>query len=163
MRLHAAVGFVTPDDEHSGRGDAIRQARRDGLVQARVIRVAYRRSQPGGDSMRTRSLVVGYFPAIFLTKSLTAPGCPTARPIVLGSNATVPYGMLGRAQNLFRQVLDTLRDDIAAGTPMIVPEPSCCASFRDELGQMFPHDADARRLAQQTFTFEEFLDKHASG
>ena len=45
VRLHAAVGFVTPDDEHSGRGDAIRQARRDGLAHARETRVAYRRSQ----------------------------------------------------------------------------------------------------------------------
>ena len=45
VRLHAAVGYVTPDDEHEGRGDAIRQARRDGLAQARETRVAYRRSQ----------------------------------------------------------------------------------------------------------------------
>lgn len=45
VRLHAAVGFVTPDDEHCGRGDAIRQARRDGLAQARETRLAYRRSQ----------------------------------------------------------------------------------------------------------------------
>ena len=26
VRLHAAIGYVTPDDEHQGRGDAIRQA-----------------------------------------------------------------------------------------------------------------------------------------
>ena len=32
VRLHAGVGYVTPDDEHHGRGDAIRQARRDGLT-----------------------------------------------------------------------------------------------------------------------------------
>jgi putative transposase len=31
VRLHAGIGYVTPDDEHQGRGDAIRQARRDGL------------------------------------------------------------------------------------------------------------------------------------
>jgi putative transposase len=41
--LHAAIGYVTPDDEHDGRGDAIRQARRDGLVAARLARIAARR------------------------------------------------------------------------------------------------------------------------
>jgi putative transposase len=40
VRLHAAIGYVTPDDEHEGRGDAIRQQRRDGLAQARENRIA---------------------------------------------------------------------------------------------------------------------------
>jgi len=44
VRLHAAIGYVTPDDQHKGRGEAIRQARRDGLAQARLDRIAYRRS-----------------------------------------------------------------------------------------------------------------------
>jgi putative transposase len=44
VRLHASIGYVTPDDEHEGRGDAIRQQRRDGLTQARENRIAYRRS-----------------------------------------------------------------------------------------------------------------------
>jgi putative transposase len=45
VRLHAAIGYVTPDDEHEGRGDALRQARRDGLERARQARIAYRRHQ----------------------------------------------------------------------------------------------------------------------
>ena len=44
VRLHASIGYVTPDDEHEGRGDAIRQHRRDGLAQARQNRIAYRRT-----------------------------------------------------------------------------------------------------------------------
>jgi len=44
VRLHAGIGYVTPDDEHHGRGDALRQARRDGLAAARQARIAYRRS-----------------------------------------------------------------------------------------------------------------------
>jgi transposase InsO family protein len=44
VRLHAAIGYVTPDDEHEGRGEAIRQARRDGLAAAREARIAYRRN-----------------------------------------------------------------------------------------------------------------------
>jgi hypothetical protein len=43
--LHAAIGYVTPDDEHTGRGEAIRRARRDGLAAARAARIAYRRNQ----------------------------------------------------------------------------------------------------------------------
>jgi transposase InsO family protein len=45
VRLHAGIGYVTPDDEHEGRGEAIRQARRDGLVHAREARITYRRNQ----------------------------------------------------------------------------------------------------------------------
>jgi len=45
VRLHAGIGYVTPDDEHEGRGPAIRQARRTGLFRARRLRIAYHRSQ----------------------------------------------------------------------------------------------------------------------
>jgi len=44
MRLHAGIGYVTPDDEHHGRGDTIRQARLDGLAAARQARIDYRRT-----------------------------------------------------------------------------------------------------------------------
>jgi len=43
-RLHSSIGYVTPEDEHTGRGKAIRQARRDGLERARDQRLAYHRS-----------------------------------------------------------------------------------------------------------------------
>ena len=44
-RLHAGIGYVTPDDEHEGRGPAIRQARRVGLHRARRLRIAHNRAQ----------------------------------------------------------------------------------------------------------------------
>lgn len=47
VRLHAGIGYVTPDDEHHGRGDALRQARLDGLATARLARLAYRQNQQG--------------------------------------------------------------------------------------------------------------------
>ena len=43
VRLHEAIGYVTPNDEHEGRGEKIRQARRDGLTAADQARRAYHR------------------------------------------------------------------------------------------------------------------------
>lgn len=43
VRLHAGVGYVTPNDEHEGRGPAIRKARQAGLEQARLTRLARHR------------------------------------------------------------------------------------------------------------------------
>ena len=43
VRLHAGVGYVTPNDEHEGRGKAIRKARQAGLEQARLRRLARHR------------------------------------------------------------------------------------------------------------------------
>jgi putative transposase len=47
VRLHASLGYVTPDDEHEGRGDAIRKARRDGLDRARQERLDHHRRSRG--------------------------------------------------------------------------------------------------------------------
>ena len=44
IRLHAGIGYVTPDQEHRGQGDAVRAARRDGLARARQRRITYNRN-----------------------------------------------------------------------------------------------------------------------
>ena len=46
VRLHESIGYVTPNDEHQGRGEAIRQARRDGLTAADHARRAHHRANP---------------------------------------------------------------------------------------------------------------------
>ena len=46
VRLHAGIGYVTPDDEHEGRGRTIRKARQAGLEAARLRRLAYHRQHP---------------------------------------------------------------------------------------------------------------------
>ncbi len=45
VRLHAGIGYVTPDDEHEGRGPAIRKAREAGLESARLRRITYHRNR----------------------------------------------------------------------------------------------------------------------
>jgi putative transposase len=53
VRLHQGIGYVTPDDEHQGRGEAIRKARQAGLEQARLHRLAthrqHRQTRPTQD------------------------------------------------------------------------------------------------------------------
>ena len=44
-RLHEAIGYVTPDDEHQGKGETIRAARTQGLRDADQQRRAQHRSQ----------------------------------------------------------------------------------------------------------------------
>ncbi len=44
VRLHASIGYVTPDDEHHGRGPGIRRARAAGLRRARAERIERNRA-----------------------------------------------------------------------------------------------------------------------
>jgi FAD/FMN-containing dehydrogenase/Fe-S oxidoreductase len=71
------------------------------------------------------------------------------------------FGMLDLAKAKLRQILDTLRPHIQAGTPIVAMEPSCAAVFKDELSNLFPEDEGAHRLREQTFFFGEFLEKRA--
>jgi Fe-S oxidoreductase len=69
------------------------------------------------------------------------------------------YGFLDRAKQYLNRILETLADEIDAGMPMVVLEPSCCAVFRDELNGLMPDSARAHRLMENTFTLAEFLEK----
>jgi putative transposase len=57
VRLHASIGYVTPNDEHQGRGEAIRKQRQAGLEQSRLHRLAWHRQHrqhqhnPGPDDV----------------------------------------------------------------------------------------------------------------
>jgi Fe-S oxidoreductase len=70
------------------------------------------------------------------------------------------YGFLGMAERYLRRVLDVLREEIRAGTPIVGMEPSCLAVFKDELLGMLPHDEDAKRLAGCALHWSEFFERY---
>jgi Fe-S oxidoreductase len=73
------------------------------------------------------------------------------------------YGMLAMAKSWLRDVLRALAPHIRAGVPLVGLEPSCVAVFRHEMREMLPDEEDAKRLARQTFTLAEFLERKAEG
>jgi Fe-S oxidoreductase len=69
------------------------------------------------------------------------------------------YGFLGMARRLLARVLDALDQGPLANLPVVGIEPSCIATFRDELPNLFPREKRAERLAKRTFMLGEFLDQ----
>jgi FAD/FMN-containing dehydrogenase/Fe-S oxidoreductase len=82
------------------------------------------------------------------------------RPVCCG-RPLYDYGMLRLAKARLRDLLEALGPQIKAGVPVVGLEPSCVAVFRDEMQEMLPDDEDAKRLARQSFTLSEFLQRHA--
>jgi FAD/FMN-containing dehydrogenase/Fe-S oxidoreductase len=71
------------------------------------------------------------------------------------------FGMLEHAKKYLTHILDALKPQLDAGTPVVVLEPSCASVFRDELVNLFPNDPRAKKLRSQTFLLSEFLQRHA--
>jgi FAD/FMN-containing dehydrogenase/Fe-S oxidoreductase len=71
------------------------------------------------------------------------------------------YGFLGLAKRLLRRNVEALREPVRAGVPIVGLEPSCIATFRDELPALFPDDPDAVALSRNVFTLAELLQQHA--
>jgi FAD/FMN-containing dehydrogenase/Fe-S oxidoreductase len=68
------------------------------------------------------------------------------RPLCCG-RPLFDFGMLGTARRWLGRTMDGLAPHLDAGRPVVVPEPSCAAVFRDELPGLFPGDPRARALA----------------
>jgi FAD/FMN-containing dehydrogenase/Fe-S oxidoreductase len=130
-------------------------------------RLERRRASPGAD-VATATVVL--FPDTF--SDLYKPSRAGATRAVLeaaGEVVTVPertaccgrplfdVGMLDRAREGLTEVLDTLEPFIEAGLPIIVPEPSCLASFRDELPRLLADDPRAALLAELSVSLAEHL------
>lgn len=71
----------------------------------------------------------------------------------------ISKGMLDRARQLARNVVEVLHPFAEAGTPVIGLEPSCILTFRDEFLSLLPGDQKALALARVSETFEEFVAK----
>ncbi len=67
------------------------------------------------------------------------------------------FGMLDLARRQLRRILAVLAPAIDAGTPVVVLEPGCASVFRDELPNLLPQSAAARRLSSSTFLLSELL------
>ncbi|HKF21748.1 MAG TPA: FAD-linked oxidase C-terminal domain-containing protein [Candidatus Angelobacter sp.] len=71
------------------------------------------------------------------------------------------FGMLDRAKVQLEEVLAELKDEIAAGTPVIGLEPSCVSVFRDEMPNLLGPNEQAEKLRRQSFLLSEFLVQKA--
>ena len=81
-----------------------------------------------------------------------------SRPVCCG-RPLYDIGMLTTAKKLLRRMLDFLEPEIRAGVPLVGLEPACIAALRDELTMLFPQEALAQKLAEQSFLLSEFIDK----
>jgi Fe-S oxidoreductase len=81
-----------------------------------------------------------------------------SRQVLCCGRPLYDFGMLTDAKRYLRNIMDVLSEEIEAGLPIVVLEPSCASVFRDELHNLFPNDARATRLREQTFLLSEFLE-----
>lgn len=79
-----------------------------------------------------------------------------ARPLCC-SRPLYAEGMLDLAKHQLHDILETLADEMAQDLPVIGLEPSCVASFRDELPRLFPKHEGAHYLSKNTVLLSEFL------
>jgi Fe-S oxidoreductase len=67
------------------------------------------------------------------------------------------FGFLDEARRYLLRILNEFEQQIAAGIPVVMLEPSCATVFRDELINFFPNDERAVRLSKQTIMLSEML------
>ncbi len=71
------------------------------------------------------------------------------------------YGFLNIARRWLEDIIEKMRPHIEAGIPMVVLEPSCWATFYDELTNLLSGNKDADRLHKNTFPLGAFLKENA--
>ncbi len=69
------------------------------------------------------------------------------------------FGMLDKAKQSLEKILAALGPQIESGVPVVVLEPGCHSVFRDEMVKLLPDHPVAAKLAQQTFSLAELLEK----
>jgi FAD/FMN-containing dehydrogenase/Fe-S oxidoreductase len=71
------------------------------------------------------------------------------------------FGHLDAARRYLADVLGRMAPHIDAGRPFIFLEPSCASVFKDELPELFPNDARARRLRDLVWLLADWLAAEA--
>ncbi len=71
------------------------------------------------------------------------------------------FGHLDAARRYLADVLDRMGPHIEAGRPFIFLEPSCASVFKDELPELFPKDARARRMRELVWLLADWLAAEA--
>ncbi|HXF88753.1 MAG TPA: FAD-linked oxidase C-terminal domain-containing protein [Xanthobacteraceae bacterium] len=91
---------------------------------------------------------------------LARPHDGDARPLCCG-RTFLAVGAVEEARAEADRTLAAFGEHLERGVPVVGLEPSCVLGFRDEFLAMIKGEA-ARRLARQSFTFEEFLLREAA-
>ena len=69
----------------------------------------------------------------------------------------ISAGLMDEARVAARQTIERLAPLAEQEIPIVGLEPSCILTLRDEYPYMLPDDSRVSRIAELTFTFEEFL------
>jgi Fe-S oxidoreductase len=73
----------------------------------------------------------------------------------------ISTGQLGMARRVMTAALDVLEPALAAGLPIVVPEPSCAVALRTELPELLPGHPRSGEVAARVMTLAGFLDEYA--
>ena len=71
------------------------------------------------------------------------------------------FGLLTAAKSYLADVLTRMAPQIDAGMPFIFLEPSCASVFKDELLELFPNDARAKKMSGQVWLLADWLTAKA--
>ena len=71
----------------------------------------------------------------------------------------ISKGLVDAARAAARDCVEKLSPFAEQGLPIVGLEPSCLLTLRDELLSLLPDDPRTEKIAQQSYTFEEFIAK----
>jgi Fe-S oxidoreductase len=75
----------------------------------------------------------------------------------------ISTGQLDAAERVLGRTMRALSDHVGRGGLVVGLEPSCTAVLRSDAVELLADDRDARRVAEQTVTLAELLDRHTPG
>ncbi len=131
---------------------------------------------PGGGAARQAVLLADTFNNFFEPANLVAARrvmeaagfevvaarADDSRPLCCG-RTYLSAGMVEKAREESRRMIDALAPWIERGVPVVGLEPSCLYSLKDEFLAMHPGDARAKALSELAVTFDSFVARAVKG